>query len=97
MNATALKVKWTGHSLFPTRVHYQSFFNETGVPMIQYISVFPTNVASFELNVDDSVPGYLHTFFLQFVEHIETPITTTSFSFGKSLPLGWPLNLIDKL
>ena len=80
VNATALKLK-TGHSLLPTKVHYQSIFNETGALMTQYTSL---NVASFEINVDDSVPGYLHTFSL-FVAHMETPVTSTSYSFGKSL------------
>ena len=86
VNATALKLKWTGHSLFPTKVHYQSFFNETGALMTQHVSLVPINVTSLEINVDDSIPGYVHTFSLQFVELlVNTPITTTSFTFGKSI------------
>ena len=82
---TAIKLEWTGHPLFPTRVHYQSFFNETGVLMTQHVSLVPINV---EINVDDSVPGYVHTFSLQFVKLIvDTPITTTSFTFGKSIAI----------
>ena len=88
VNATALKLKWTGHSLFPTKVHYQSFFNETGVLMTQHVSLVPINVTSLEINVDDSIPGYVHTFSLQFVELlVNTPITTTSFTFGKSIAI----------
>ena len=88
VNMTAIKLKWTGHPLFPTRVHYQSIFNETGVLMTQHVSLVPINVTSLEINVDDSVPGYVHTFSLQFVELIvDTPITTTSFTFGKSIAI----------
>ena len=96
MNATALELKWTGQPLFPTEVKYQSFFNETGALMAQHTSLVPISVKSFEINVDDSVPGYLHTFSLKITESLvdmENPITTTSFTFGKSLPLGEPLNL----
>ena len=86
MNATALQLKWTGHPLFPTKVQYQSVFNETGVLMTQYTSLVPINVTSFEINVDDSIPGYLHIFSLQFVELlVDTPVTTTSFTFGMSI------------
>ena len=85
-NATAIKLKWNGNPYFPTKVQYQSFFNETGALVSQNIFLFPTNVTSFEINVDDSVPGYLHTFSLQFVESIvETLVTTTPFTFGKSV------------
>ena len=89
VNATALILKWTGHPLFPTKVQYQSVFNETGALMAQYTSLVPVNVKSFEINVDDSIPGYLHTFSLKLVGslvHMENPITTTSFTFGKSRP-----------
>ena len=89
VNATALTLKWTGHPLFSTKVQYQSFFNETGALMTQYTSLFPINVTSFEMNVDDSVPGYLHNFSLQFVDpYIADSIVTTytiSFTFGKSV------------
>ena len=85
-NATAIKLKWNGNPYFPTKVQYQSFFNATGALVTQNIFLFPTNVTSFEINVDDSVPGYLHTFSLQFVGSIvETLATTTSFTFGKSV------------
>ena len=88
VNMTAIKLKWAGHPLFPTRVHYQSFFNETGVLMTQHVSLVPINVTSLEINIDDSVPGYVHTISLQFVKLIvDTPITTASFTFGKSIAI----------
>ena len=93
VNATALKLKWTGHPLFPTEVHYQSFFNETGSLMTQHVSLVPINVTSLEINVNDSIPGYVHTFSLQFVELlVNTPITTTSLTFGKSIAINYDLH-----
>ena len=85
-NATAIKLKWIGNPYYPTKVQYRSFFNETGALMAQYTILIPINVMSFEINVDDSVPGYLHTFSLQFVKSLaETLVTTISFTFGKSV------------
>ena len=58
-NATAIKLKWNGNPHFPTEVQYQSTFNETGALVTQNIILIPRNVTSFEMNIDNSVPGYL--------------------------------------
>ena len=84
-NATSLKIKWNGSPLFPTKVHYESYFNETGALMTEHTSILPINVTSLEMSVDDSIPGYRHTFSLQYFlpSEVNSLITTVSFTFGE--------------
>ena len=51
--------------------------------MSQYDTILSPGVLSFEISVDDSVPGYQHQFSLQYiVMGVETPITEATFAFG---------------
>ena len=53
--------------------------------MSRYDTVLPPDVASTEVSLDDSVPGYLHTFTLQHIIACgnRTPVTTATFDFGQ--------------
>ena len=89
-NATSIKIKWNGSPLFPTKVHYQSYFNETGALITEHTSIIPINVTSLEISVDDSIPGYQHTFSLQYFlqsEVVDNLVTTVSFTFGEFISL----------
>ena len=83
-NATTLKIRWYGS---PTKVHYQSYFNETGALMTEHTLILPINVTLLEMNVDDNIPGYRHTFTLQYIIQsefeVDNLITTVSFTFGE--------------
>ena len=51
-------------------------------------SYIPPDVASTEVSLDDSVPGYQHTFTLQHIiacGNRTTPVTTATFDFGGSV------------
>ena len=85
VNATALKLKWSGNTYnVSTSVHYQSIFTETGAVMNHFDTTVEANITSLEITVQDCVPGYHHNFFLQFiVPVIGSLATTASFIFGE--------------
>ena len=51
--------------------------------MSRYDTVLPPDVASTEVSLDDSVPGYQHTFNLWHIVACDAPVTTAPFDFGK--------------
>ena len=89
LQPTNAKMNWNGSPLFTTKVHYQSYFNETGVLMTGHTSILPMNVTSLEMSVDGSIPGYRHTFSLQYFlqSEVDSLITTVSFTFGEFIIL----------
>ena len=54
--------------------------------MSRYDTVLPPDVASTEVSLDDSIPGYQHHFTLQHIMacgNRTAPVTTAAFEFGK--------------
>ena len=54
--------------------------------MNHYDTVLPSDVASTEVSLDDSVPGHQHTFTIQHIiacRNRTTPVTTATFDFGQ--------------
>ena len=82
VSATAVRISWRNKYL-STTVRYFSYFNATGAEMSRYDTVLPPDVASTDVSLDDSVPGYQHTFTLQHIIACDTPVTTATFDFGK--------------
>ena len=83
VNATAVRISWRGSQYHSTTVRYLSYFNATGAEMSRYDTVLPPDVASTEVSLDDSVPGYQHTFTLQHVIACVNSVTTATFNFGQ--------------
>ena len=86
VSATAVRISWRGNKYLSTTVRYLSYFNATGAEMSHYDTVLPPDVASTEVSLDDSVPGYQHTFTLQHIiacGNRTTPVTTATFHFGQ--------------
>ena len=52
VNATAVKLEWSGYLSLPTALNYTSYFNETGTVMSQYNTPLSPGVMSFEISVD---------------------------------------------
>ena len=83
VNATAVRISWRGSQYHSTTVRYLSYFNATGAEMSRYDTVLPPDVASTEVSLDDSVPGYQHTFTLQHIIACVNSVTTATFNFGQ--------------
>ena len=97
VSATAVRISWRGNKYLSTTVRYLSYFNATGAEMSHYDTVLPPDVASTEVSLDDSVPGYQHTFTIQHIiacGNRTTPVTTATFDFGQSKHYIRFLNLV---
>ena len=85
VSATAVRVSWSGNENISTALQYQSHFTETGAMISQRDTVIAANVTSTDITLDDTVPGYQHSFSLHHVISCAgrvAPVTTSSFTFG---------------
>ena len=84
VNATAVKITWSGSTHLSTSLQYTSFFTDTGAVMSQYETTVPLGVALIEVILNDDIMGYEHNFTLHYVmDHGEANVTYESFVFGK--------------
>ena len=86
VNATAVRISWSGSPYFSTSLQYTSYFTATGSVMSQYETVLAPDVTSTDITLDDAVDGYGHNFTLQYIitcDLITGPVTTATFTFGK--------------
>ena len=86
VNATAVRVSWTGSPHFSTSLQYTSYFTATASVMTQYGTVLVPNVTSSGVTLDDPVDGYGHNFTLHYIISSGlkiAPVTRALFVFGK--------------
>ena len=83
LNATTVRLTWSGNYGFPTTLQYTSYYNVTGSVMSQYEEDFPPEVSSTDITLNDHKTGYDHVFTLtNKITEDRVVATTLSFAFG---------------
>ena len=86
VNATSVRLRWTGRRFFSTSVKYTSMFSNTGLAISHYEAVLPPYVDVTDISLDDYHPGYEHHFSLSYLICNVVPAyhqATATFAFGK--------------
>ena len=92
VNATAVRLTWSGSVHLSTCIQYTIICNDTGIIIGQYEKVFPPELISTDWVLDDDVTFmdvYIHNFTLYyFIPNNVFPLLTTviTFNFGKIIP-----------
>ena len=92
VNATAVRLTWSGSVHLSTCIQYTIICSDTGVIIGQYERVLPPVVTSTVWVLDDNViltDVYMHQFTLYYIiPNVVFPLSTTvtTFNFGKILP-----------
>ena len=91
VNATAVRMTWSGSVHLPTTVHYTSSLSNTGTIMNQYERIYPPGTTSDVLVLDDDdvtlADEYVHNFSLHYIirNDVPGPSTITQFTFGTQI------------
>ena len=67
VNATAVRITWSGNNHLSTTLQYISFFTDTGAIMSRYEITVMAGVTSIEMILNDDIMGYGHNFTLYYV------------------------------
>ncbi|CAI8054962.1 hypothetical protein GBAR_LOCUS29992 [Geodia barretti] len=95
VNATGVRISWSGSVHLPTSIHYTVSLSTTGIIMSQYNRVYPPGTTSDVVVLEDDITltdEYVHNFTLHYItQNDDVPGTQTiaSFTFGKKI---WSIN-----
>ena len=91
VNATGVRISWSGSMHLPTSIHYTVSLSTNGVIISQYDRVYPPGTASDVVVLDDDITltnaYYVHNFTLYYiigndVTLVQGPPTNVPFAFG---------------
>jgi hypothetical protein len=93
VNATGVRISWSGSVHLPTSIHYTVSLSTTGIIMNQYNRVYPPGTTSDVVVLDDDITltnaYYVHNFTLYYiigndVTLVQGPPTNVPFAFDKT-------------
>ncbi|CAI8057262.1 hypothetical protein GBAR_LOCUS31214, partial [Geodia barretti] len=92
VNATGVRISWSGSVHLPTSIHYTVSLSTTGIIISQYNKVYPPGTTSDVVVLDDDITltnAYVHNFTLYYIIRndvtlVPGPPTNAPFAFDKT-------------